>query len=488
MTSAAIKERIARDQQLVTALGATGTPAFFINGRKLAGAYPFDAFKPIIDEELAKAEALVKAGTPAAQVYATIIARGTSAPAPAAGNAPQGQPAAPQAVYRKVPVKPDDPVLGAATAPVTVVVFSDFQCPFCARVEPSLKQLGQEYAGKVRFVWKHQPLPMHPNAVPAAIAAEAAREQGKFWEMHDKLFAAQQDLTPATYERYAQELKLDMGKFKASVAASKGQARISADQDLARSVGVNGTPTMFFNCRQVVGAVPYPNLKTVMDEELKKADALLQGGKAGPGFYQKACDANLAAAPAAAAPAADEPAAPAPSVTPDALGLRADDPVRGNAKAPVTLVLFSDFQCPFCGRIEPTISQVEQTYGNKVKVVWKHQPLPMHPQAIPAAEAAEAAREQGKFWEMHDKLFQNQQALSPDVYAKLAKELGLDMTRFEAARQSGRGRARIQQDQAVANRIGVGGTPTLFVNGERVVGAVPFETLKAVIDRQLARK
>jgi protein-disulfide isomerase len=173
-------------------------------------------------------------------------------------------------------------------------------------------------------------------------------------------------------------------------------------------------------------------------------------------------------------------------VPPSALGLRADDPTRGNAKAPVTLVLFSDFQCPYCGKVEPTLNEVEKAYGDKVKVVWKHQPLAMHPQAIPAAEAAEAAREQGKFWQMHDKLFANQGALSPDVYTRYAKELNLDLARFEASRQSGKGRARIQQDQEIAGRVGVNGTPTMFVNGERVVGAVPFETLKAAIDRQLA--
>ena len=492
MASGAARDRIDRDQRLVTGLGATGTPAFFINGRKIAGAYPFEAFKTVIDDELRKAEALVKAGTPASQVYETIIAKGATAPIQAPGQAAPPAPSAPPPVVsRKVPVGPDDPVRGPAGAPVTVVLFSDFQCPFCARVGPTLKQIEQNYAGQVRFVWKHQPLPMHPNAVPAAMAAEAAREQGKFWEMHDKLFAAQQDLSPATYERYATELGLDLGKFKASVAAARGQARITADQQLAGSVGANGTPTLFFNCRQLVGAVPYDMMKQVLDDELKKAGGLLKGGKAGPGFYEKACDANLALPPTAAAPGAPPAEAappPAPAVAPDSLGLRADDPVRGSKKAPVTVVLFSDFQCPFCSRIEPTLAQVEKTYGDKVKLVWKHQPLPMHPQAEPAAEAAEAAREQGKFWEMHDKLFQNQQALSPDAYSRFAKELGLDLAKFEAARQSGRGRARIQEDQAVAGRIGVGGTPTLFVNGERIVGAVPFEQIKTVIDRQLARK
>jgi protein-disulfide isomerase len=485
-------DRIARDQRLVTSLRATGTPAFFVNGRKLSGAQPLEAFKRVVDQELVKAQALVKAGTPAAKVYDTIMASAAASPvmlAQPAEPSPQAEAprpsAPPPAPSRKVTLRPDDPAKGPKDAKVTVVVFSDFQCPFCGRVEPTLKQLEQAYQGQVRFVWKHQPLPMHPNAVPAGLAAEAAREQGKFWEMHDKLFAGQAALSgaldPGLFERYAAELKLDVPKFKAAVAARHGQDRMQADQQLAGSLGVNGTPTMFFNCRQLVGAVPFETMKGVMDDELKKADVLLKGAKPGADFYQKACDANVASAPAAAA----EPAAPAANVPSSALALRPDDPARGSAKAPVTLVVFSDFQCPFCGRVEPTLAEVEKTYGDKVRVVWKHQPLPMHPQAIPAAEAAAAAREPGKFWQMHDKLFENQRQLSDGVYTQLAKDVGLDLAQFEASRKSGKGRARIQEDQAIAGRVGVDGTPTLFVNGERVVGAVPFDTLKAAIDRQL---
>jgi protein-disulfide isomerase len=502
MAAPAARQRVERDQQLVTSLGATGTPAFFINGRKIAGAYPYDAFKKIVDEELARAEAMVRAGTPAAQVYEKIIQGGATAkvmvagPAapPAAAPAPEGpRPAAapgaaPPAVYRKVTLRPDDPARGKADAPVTLVLFSDFQCPFCSRVEPTLTQLQQAYPDKVKVVWKHQPLPMHASAIPAAIAAEAAREQGKFWQMHDKLFAEQRDLTPEAFERHATALGLDLGKFKAALAARRGEDRITADQQLAGSVGVNGTPTMFLNCRQVVGAVPYDTIKAAFDEELAKATALLRGGKADAAFYDRACAANLALAAAAPAPAAAAPAAPEPSVAPDALALRPDDPVRGNPRAPVTVVVFSDFQCPFCSRVEPTLAQVEKEYGDKVKVVWKHQPLAMHPNAVPAAQAAEAAREQGKFWEMHDRLFQNQQQLSPELYGRLARELGLDAARFDAALRSQKLLARIQEDQALAGKVGVSGTPTLFVNGERVVGAVPFEQMKAVIDRQLARK
>jgi protein-disulfide isomerase len=326
---------------------------------------------------------------------------------------------------------------------------------------------------------------MHPNARPAALAAEAAREQGKFWPMHDKLFSDQQGLGDAAYARYAKELGLDVRRFQASLASKKGEARIAEDQAQAQQVGANGTPTMFFNCRQVVGARPFDQLRATAEEELKKADALA-GGKRDPAIYEKACKANLAAAPAAPAPAAA--AAPATPLAPGALPIRADDPVRGNPKAPVTIVLFSDFQCPFCARVGPTLERVQKEYADKVRVVWKNQPLPFHPNALPAAEAAEAAREQGKFWQMHDRLFAAQRELSPDLYERVARDIGLDLRRFEDATRSGKAKARIAEDQRLAAQIGAQATPTMFVNGEKVEGAVPFEMLKAVIDRKLANR
>jgi protein-disulfide isomerase len=486
------KDRVERDQRLVQSLGAPATPSFFINGRKIAGAQPFEAFKAIVDEELKKAEALVQSGTPAAQVYAKVIESAATAPVYLPGSATpeaaQPAPAAPPpATYRKVAVRADDPARGPADAKLTIVLFSDFQCPFCGRVEPTLKQVQDAYPNDVRIVWKHQPLPMHPDAMPAAIAAEAAREQGKFWQMHDKMFQDQRALDAGTLARYAKEIGLDAKKFEAAVAAKKGQDRIAEDQRLGASVGAQGTPTMFFNCRQVVGALPFERMKAVADEELAKSATLAKGARPGAGFYEKVCDANVAAAPAAPVPAAAQGPAPVPSA-PQKIDVRPDDPVRGNPKAPVSIVLFSDFQCPFCSRVGPTLAEVEKTYGNKVKVVWKHQPLPFHPNAMPAAEAAEAAREQGKFWQMHDKLFASQQELSPATYDRIAREIGLDVKKFQDSTKSGRNRARIQQDQALGQSVGAQGTPTMFVNGERVVGAVPFDQLKAVIDRQLAAR
>jgi len=473
--------RVTRDQNLVVGLGAGATPTVFVNGRKIEGAYPFEAFKAIVDEELAKAEAMVRSGTPARDVYSKIMSTAATQrvmlPGPVenpAAAAPAAPPAAPPSQFKKVTVRPDDPAKGPPDAKLTVVLFSDFQCPFCSRVEPSLRQLEQALGGQVRVVWKHQPLAMHANAMPAAMASEAAREQGKFWQMHEKLFQNQTALDGASLTRYAKEVGLDLARYDRFVQGGKAQARIAEDQALAAQVGANGTPNMFFNCRQVVGAKPYEQLKAIADEELAKVDRLLGGARPDAGTYAKACDANVSQGAALAAAGG--------GVT-----VRPDDPVKGSPNAPVSIVLFSDFQCPYCSRVGPAIEEALKTYGPRVKVVWKHLPLSMHAQAIPAAEAAEAAREQGKFWQMHDRLFASQQRFSePGFFEKTAREVGLDMGRYQASLAAGRGKARVNEDLAMAQRAGVEATPTMLVNGEKVEGAVPFAQLKGVIDRKLS--
>jgi protein-disulfide isomerase len=464
--------RIDRDQSLVTALGATGTPTFFVNGRLLVGAVPFESFKSVIDEELARADALVRTGTPAVAVYDKLIENGaTRALAPPAPPAPAGPSPA------HVRVRADDPVRGPRAAKVTIVLFSDFQCPFCARVEPTLKTVLEKYGKNVRLVWKHNPLPMHPAALPAAIAAEAAHQQGKFWEMHDAMFGDQQNLSPAHYDLWARDRRLDMARFRAAVESRSGLGRIEEDQKLAASVGVNGTPTMFINCRPLVGAQPFEQFRTLIDEEIQKANTLIAAGtKLDAGFHDRICDQNVPAT------VAGKQATPAVEVS-----TRPDDPVKGSDRAAVTIVAFSDFECPFCARVEPTLQEVLRTYGEKVRLVWKHQPLSFHANAFPAAMAAEAARQQGKFWQMHDLLLAHQSELGPEAYERWAKELGLDLETFRASSASQAVRTRIQEDQALGWKIGASGTPTFFVNGERVVGAVSTEQLKAVIDRQLGR-
>jgi protein-disulfide isomerase len=448
-------ERVRRDQNLAFSLAARATPTFFVNGRKLVGAQPVAALKALVDEELARAGALVKQGVRPEDVYARIVEKGATAPVMIAAP---GQPApAAAGPAGKIAVRGDDPVKGPSAAPVTVVLFSDFQCPFCARVEPTLKQLAQAYPKDVRIAWKHLPLPFHPNALPAAKAAEAARAQGKFWEMHDKLFEGQQALSDEAYLRAAKELGLDRARFKKDLASEAATRRISEDGALGAANGATGTPTLFVNCRKIVGAQPLEAFKKLVDEELAKA----KGQQVDAGWYDRACAANVAAAP---------PAAPAQGAD-VRIALRPDDPARGGRDAKVTVVEFSDFQCPFCSRAVPAVKQLEKEFPGEVRVVWKHLPLPFHPNAMPAAIAAEAARQQGKFWEMHDRLFEGQQSLSDAAYTKNAKDLGLDLGRFERAMKDPATRARVEEDAKAAAAAGVSGTPTFLVDGERVVGA-----------------
>jgi protein-disulfide isomerase len=469
---------ITKEQGEAAALGASGTPTFFINGRKLVGAMPIDQFKTVIDQEYTKADGLVRSGTPRDQVYAKVMATaGSAAPAAPAPAAP----GPPPATAKKIEFPPDAPMKGSKTAKVTIVEWSDYQCPFCGRVEPTIKQVEDKYGKDVRIVWRNQPLPFHPNAKPAAIAAMAAGDQGKFWEYHDKLFANQQQLSPENYEKWAQELGLNMSRFKADVTSGKYDAKLAADMAAGAAAGANGTPTFFIDGRQVVGAQPLTAFTAVIDDELQKADKLLKSGVKPDKLYERLMADAAAAAPA---PAAAAPAAP-PAVQDVAVGAA---PIKGPSNAPVTIVEWSDFQCPFCSRVEPTIKQIEDQYGSKVKVAWKNQPLPFHPFARPAAMAAMAANEQGKFWEYHDKLFANQQQLDRASLERYAQELGLDMSRFKAALDSNKFESQIQADSAEGTRLGANGTPTFFINGRQVIGAQPIEAFKSIIDEELKKK
>jgi protein-disulfide isomerase len=164
-----------------------------------------------------------------------------------------------------------------------------------------------------------------------------------------------------------------------------------------------------------------------------------------------------------------------------------DAPVRGNPKAPVTIVEFSDFQCPFCARARPTVNRVREVYGDKVRFVFRHFPLNFHPQAEKAGEAAACAREQGKFWEMHDRLWANPGKLQPAELKEHAAALGLDAGAFGQCLDSGRYAGLVQQDIEQGARYGVSGTPAFFVNGRPLVGAQPFESFAQVIDDELQR-
>ncbi len=165
----------------------------------------------------------------------------------------------------------DDPTLGAAEAPITIITFTDYECPYCSRAEETVKKVLDAYPDSVRVVIRDYPLSFHKNAVKAAEAAGCAHEQGKFAAMHDKLFANQRALGVEKLSSYAQEIGLDMGVFNECLGSGKRTEEVQADLRDGSSVGVSGTPAFFINGRMLSGAQPYEAFASVIDEELARA-------------------------------------------------------------------------------------------------------------------------------------------------------------------------------------------------------------------------
>ena len=166
----------------------------------------------------------------------------------------------------------------------------------------------------------------------------------------------------------------------------------------------------------------------------------------------------------------------------------ANAPTVGPTNAPITIVEWSDFECPYCSKVVPAINEVKAKYGEKVRIAFRHFPLSFHQKAQKAAEASMCAHEQGKFWQMHDAMFGNQQALGVDQLKAKAAELGANADQFNSCLDSGKYAQQVKDDISAGTAAGVSGTPAMFINGRMVSGAVPFEQLAQIIDDELARK
>ncbi|MBF0131420.1 MAG: thioredoxin domain-containing protein [Magnetococcales bacterium] len=161
---------------------------------------------------------------------------------------------------------------------------------------------------------------------------------------------------------------------------------------------------------------------------------------------------------------------------------------RGPANAPVTIIEFSDFECPYCRKAQAVLGKLKETYGDKLRFVFRHYPLPFHKLAPKASEAAMCANEQSKFWDFHDALFADSQSLAVDALKELATKLKLDTAKFDECLTSGRHASRIASDSAEGQQLGITGTPTFFINGLKLVGAVPLDAFKEVLDKEIKEK
>lgn len=380
----------------------------------------------------------------------------------------------PAAIY-KVPLG-HAPVTGPANAPVTIVAWSDYACGYCNRVQATLDRLGRMYPGQLR--WVHRTLPLDDDNTLAAEAALAADAQGRFLPMNDRLYAVFGRVDRATVELIARELGLDMVRFRADLDSHAFHASVIADQADARALGVLGTPTFFVNGRAVFGNQPLRAFIGVVDEELARAAET-------PGGY----DALIARG----RPTADTPkdnAEPPPAfqnMTLYRVGFGLPGHQLGPDDARVTIVEWSDFQCPFCARQAPVLAHLHEKYGNDVRIVYRHLPLDMHRNAALAAEAGVAAAEQGKFWPFHDQVFAGGGHLERADLERFAAAAGLDLARFSAALDDRRYRDAVVAEVAAAGALGIDGTPMMFINGIAVSGARDAMTMDRLIDAHLAR-
>ncbi|MET0591854.1 MAG: thioredoxin domain-containing protein, partial [Polyangiaceae bacterium] len=388
-----------------------------------------------------------------------------------------------------VPVDSKDPVWGSRNAPVTIVVFSDFQCPFCSRVEATMDQVKTTYGkDKVRVVWKSNPLPFHQNAKPASEAAEGVLQLAgadAFWKFHAAAFKNQQALTADNFVKWAKEAGVkDEAKFKQGLDAHTWAAKVDKDLAQGKAAGVNGTPHFLINGVALSGAQPFDKFKEVIDAQLSKAQAAIASGTKADKVYVEMSKQNKAAAPAQAQPK-EEKEEEDKTVWKVPVG---DSPTLGSDHALVTIVEFSDFQCPFCKKVEDTLKKVKDEYGDKVRFVWKHEPLPFHPRAEPAAQLTIAAyKEKGAkgFWAAHAKLFEIQPKLEDSDLEGVAKDIGIDVEKAKKAISTHKYKDVIDADADLADNMNASGTPHFFINGRRLVGAQPFEKFKAVIDDEI---
>ncbi len=410
-------------------------------------------------------------------LVAVALLSGWWVPTAAAAN-PTFEPAA---VYR-IPLG-GSPQTGPAEAPITIVEFSDFACGYCSRVQTTLRQLALLYPNMIRTV--HRTLPLDTENTLAAEAALAAHAQGRYLTMHDRLYELRGRVDRVDVELLAQSIGLDLLAFRKDIDEGRYRASVRADEADARALGVTGTPMFFINGRPINGAAALHEFVGVLEAELERANAAVRAGTKPADLYT-ALTANGKLV-------ADSDNEDARGFELDSnavytVGLGLPGHVSGPADALVTIVTFSDFECPYCVRSAPVLAKLRQTMPDGVRIVYRHLPMAFHANAALAAEAAVEAGHQGKFWEFHDGLFlhilQKGGITRPELEA-VATEAGLAMPAFRGALDDRRHRDAVRADAAAGAALGINATPTMFINGMPVVGSKSFDTLEPIVQAQL---
>lgn len=508
-------EHVRIDTKAAKRAGITGTPALFVNAERVAAGLDARALGVLLEKKVGEIRGQLDSGSIAEPMDAwtrtTAATNGSrrharvvryyleldgtellfSADEPGAAKPPRLG-AGPLDPRPGTSPTGRSPTLGPSDAPVTIVMSTDFQCPFCSRVAPALEQIRARWPEEVRILFVNNPLSFHKRALPAAVAALAAHRQGRFWPLHNKLFANQRALGDSDLERYAREVGVDITRWQADRQDVALRRQVLNEQRAAVALGLGGTPGFLINGRKLSGAQPFAGFEKIIEAELDATAKLRASGVAPEAIHERRVRANLASK-------ADvywnslvlgRPAPRQKRTFSDVVWkveLSGHEPTLGPKHALVTLVIFTEFQCPFCSRFAPTVEAIAKKYPEDVRIVFKHNPLPFHKRALPAAYAAIAAKKQGKFWELAQELFRGQRDLSDEALERYARKVGIKIRPWKKAMKSKRTAAVVKKDQARARLIRARGTPNTYVNGRQARGALKLEAMSELIDEELAK-
>jgi protein-disulfide isomerase len=400
-----------------------------------------------------------------------------------------------------IPVTSNDPAWGDRTAVVTLVIFGDYEDPDTASLMTTVKTLEATYnPAQLRVVWKHLPLATHPNARAAAETAAglyALKGNATFWHFTDRALGNQSSLSQASYDTWASEAGADTKKLARAAATTK----VDDDERLGHTLGAFSTPMSFVNGIQVVGAEPIATWRHVIDDELTRAHVVAASGVSADRLYVTRAKDNMGtrATPPLVATTTTLTAAPTGTPAPTATALTpttvhnvpiGGSPARGPRDALVTIVEFSDFQCPYCKKAEATLTALRGKYGPDLRIVWKNEPLAFHVRAVPAAELALEARDEHgdvTFWAVHDELYASSPTLDDATLMRIARDNGVSEVRSQSAITMNLHKSMIDTDQALATKLSATGTPTFFINGHTLTGAQPQSRFEEVIDDELLK-
>ncbi|NVB36568.1 thioredoxin domain-containing protein [Pseudenhygromyxa sp. WMMC2535] len=402
----------------------------------------------------------------------------------------------------RVDLLEDEYALGGDKALVTIVIWSDYACPPCGRSWQVMKHLVEDYGEDLRVVFRAGTVPGFAHGERASEAAFAAGAQGKFWDMHWRLFEHPDDFSRPVLRKHAEAIGLDLAQFMDDLDTGRFAGRRIRDRRASMELGVSALPVAFVNGLYVLGFKDEAGWHALIDREIATAKQMMQEGIRREGVYDEFMrtakrgsvdeDSDEAKRLRAQREAQAKSAKPAQLASPaydQRYAIPTGAPGFGPEDAPVVMVEFIDYQCPYCQKAQQeVIPALLERYPEDLRIELRHLPLEIHPSAPAAARAVITAGAQGKAAEFSDALWHRgaDQGLGLTTFVAVAKQIGIDADRFERDFQTREIGEQLMRDVLLARRLGVQGTPGFFVNGRYVDGARSLGTFTDMIDEELA--